>query len=439
MSKRRSGLFDDPLFLSLASPTVVVDEDVEERWQYVVLLVEWMQWDKKCVHIMLEDEPLITPQQTIRDRLASFDEYPIPPPSHVVHLGDLGTLPSILSLPVGWQAYTIVDDEISLVDRITHYQASLDYLRANIEYPASLLGKLDDGVLKLYNQAEDPLVRNKFEYKGSLLVPFVRNTWLVKLDELLRVDEIVYSKDEVLSVPAILALFDWEAVSVMIEPYKAVVETSYTSLLARYMTGEKVMVREATIASCVPLQRTIVGIEATNKSDSKYVGMIYTKLLATLPLNVEIDRMGLEPLVGGKSISALSLVRKLQNKTGVSNVTLDKLVGWINACIITYITWYNDDKWRRGVPDKLDGDMIVDAGDEELLEIVELLGESVGLAALRRILLSLLYYIEKNGEVDRANIFAEMIEAYLAKYDGEEEGVRTLELSKTSVIQQYKL
>ena len=94
---------------------------------------------------------------------------------------------------------------------------------------------------------------------------------------------------------------------------------------------------------------------------------------------------------------------------------------------------------------------------------MQFLGETLGLYAMRRILLSLLYYIDKNADrarklikkenvsektkkkhekdlhaVERAELFAELLEKYIEEHNGEDEGVRTMEMGKLARVEKAR-
>ena len=455
---------DDPLFGPILGSmveegmilpdTLVIEgalgEALEREWKYIEELQEWMIWEQKTVSEVVPPNYLDMSSLTLDVRMSSVSRYPYSPPGPVVYRHNISILSNALSLPTGWEAYTAVDEHTPLIDRVVHMRASLEYLRVHKDHAALLYLYMDNQVGYLYRKAEDPVVqqesrRYNYKYEGSLLSPFIRNAWFVQIDKEGNVDR--------LTLPGMLAKLDWEAVLPILTPYAEVDrDTDVSALLvfARSMTGEIVPDDEIEEDSALLMSRSmndgISYISPISHDKNDNLDVIYTKLLDNLPEDVDVIRLGLEPILGEKKVKTWMEVPNVRGTTtsSTSRVTLNQFVGWVNAVVLTYQKWYSTAKDARVGQKQLykapgkSKNITIDR--EKFNGIVQFLGNTLGLYAMRRILLSLLYYVSGYAEkklskaqqekVDRAEEFASLLEEYLTEHDGEDENVHTLSLSQ---------
>jgi hypothetical protein len=151
---------------------------------------------------------------------------------------------------------------------------------------------------------------------------------------------------------------------------------------------------------------------------------IYTAVLNTMTDDSPIELMGLDKLLGVQSSRSLHLL-------DVDSVHLGYVVAWVNQSVIEAVRPH---LLRQG---------------DYYNRIVSFFDETVGLYAIRRILLCLLHYMEKaerltptthqaydqlQNSVETADSLANAIEVYLEGNNRDDEGVCTLELGSTSTM-----
>ena len=411
-------------------------EALEREWKYISLIDEWMQWENNAVQTMIPADYLMIYSVDLRRRIvSSYSTLP----KRVLYRHDIRIIANSLNLPTGWEAYVAVDERTPLIDRVAHMQGSLDYLRAHTDHAALLFVYMNEDVLDVYRSVRDPAIADdpklsKTLYVGSLAAPFFRNAWLTQVDK--------EHNTRALSIPSMLVRVDWFAAKELVTPYKSEDEYDNPSFLlfALSMTGEEVEEPYMSPENVLRLERTISpGIlyeNDENIEEDKNLGIVYSKILAQYPDDVDIATMGLEPILGDTKVIAWNPPGSFEDPSSndISGVTLTHYIGWINAVAITYQAWLIDSPEYIHNPGRSKVPVIQ---KENFPRIVGLLGETVGLYAMRRILLSLLYYINRHPTAEqekivRANEFAILLEDYLSEHNGEDEDVRTLLLSTAS-------
>jgi hypothetical protein len=167
------------------------------------------------------------------------------------------------------------------------------------------------------------------------------------------------------------------------------------------------------------LTRTLVGIGFLDSSycisDSANLAKIYAKFLTIVPEDEDVYFMGLDRVLGlPKTVVSV-------RPTGVVNtICLAEVVAWVNSAVMHYLEWYFDHSITYG-------------------ELVMFLSETIGLYAMRRILLSLLHYIQLHKDEDNTSMtiaqsLSNALEDYLEHHKGEDETVRTFELGKANTL-----
>jgi hypothetical protein len=180
------------------------------------------------------------------------------------------------------------------------------------------------------------------------------------------------------------------------------------------------------------------------EADREVLSRLYRKQLDSLPVNVDPSLLGLDAILGLQPLATHTAV--VIEGTQVINRT--DLVRFINSTIITHRIAPHQEYTANTVGDKqivsegyvgvlrtvfggYAGNvlLVLDVQEDYFSAIVGRLGKTVGLHALRRILLSLLYYIKTN-ECVRADLFACTIEEYLDKHmETDDDSVVELSLS----------
>lgn len=436
---------DDPLFrpilgamfeegMTLPSELTIqgsLGEALEREWKYIDVLRKWMEWEQKVNSASIHPIVHLTTARLTKSQEQVINVGCVPPPTLWRH--DLLVLSTALNLPEGWEAYTAIDERTSLMDRVHHMQASLTFLQHDINNVKRGLQDAEDdqGAYDLIIDSHIYSMPNKIVH---LLAPFTRNLWLINRGS--EVDPDTKKLWDHITLHTYLDRLDWEGISMYLAPYAEEGTISRVFRLANTMTGRD---SGRNTDYCVMLGRArmsigFVGDEYT--IDTNCLSRIYTRLLAHLPEDTSIERMGLEPILDMR-VSVWDVTHQGYFDTYVGDV-----VAWVHASVLKYPQWY-----KNGPPKKLGNKRHYIASNdthtlslENFPDIVSFLGKTLGLYAMRRILLCLLYYIQAEQEkgvttelvrirVNRANRFAKLLEEYLASHDGDE-GVRTLQLAK---------
>jgi hypothetical protein len=422
-------------------PTITIPgalgEALDVGWMYVERIKQWMVWNRQYVLDVLPSNYMTQSVYHTAQDLQDVRGYKSAPPP-VVYMTQVEVLSRALSLPIGWQSYVIIEESYSLAERLNHMKASLAYLRENNDISAGILAYIDFRAKthQVYSDAADPTyqVNDGVTYRmankafhGSLLTPFLRQIWMQDIDGKLVVD-------------ALLARVDWRVAIPLLEEYQGQIYTIPRVIEAgRAVLGESIDTANLEVVVFSSLKRTDKGIvELIRVEDTVYVGELYSKILSNLPTDVDPADIGLESVLGRKASPSLAPVYPYGNNDRYSAVPPNHIVPWINTCTLTYIGWIRSDK--KSTPKALDAKLI---NDSNLSDVVELIGETLGIYAMRRILLSLLYFVEKHAnkkgkvqveEVRRANAFATLIEAYLEEHEEDDEGLVTLFLGESNVV-----
>jgi hypothetical protein len=480
---------DDPLFANIVGAMVedgmklddelviegVLGEELEKKWECIEVLKDWMSWGSVCnmllsscqyvpeppvitrgiMYVPAIPQPSITPLSlanriqlatnesnvrtsdalAIRNRLTTLPT----PPSRVLYRHEIQVLANALVLPAGWEAYTAIDEHSSDNEHIYHMKASLEFFRANLESDNYQLSFLEGPVQDLYNRTNDP---NRTE--GSLLAPFIRNLWL-------------RAKCDKITMAHLLSYLNWATVLTILEPYREHDRIAGLVSIAEAMTGN---VKNKSSYGVLLIKNMAIGIgvgKTYNAAHPLYPSLlqsIYERILSHLPDDVEPSVLGLD-IILDKKVKAwasppsdpLILVRQYNSV----NISVSNIVGAVNASIITHLRWYKN-ALQRSLPNNTLYHSISDSirvPRHHFPKVVCFLGETVGLYAMRRMLICLLYSISRisniktkvkkgqdklNLELERAELFCELLEAYLSEHEGEDEGVITFELGKTKMV-----
>jgi hypothetical protein len=405
-------------------------EVLDAHWDCISVLREWMAWERESTRYEEGEDyvdSLFYRPDDGEDDMDSVRVRDITPPSRVVWLHEISVLSKALSLPYGWEFHVAVDNRTPISERRNHYQASINYIRKNaisLMYEKRLARyehnqcNLNDYPRILAEGRDERVVE-----EGSHLDALLHNIFLIEISKKCVSD----------SIGSVIQHMDWEIAleisTVEFEKIKAQEDgdtynanrITHMHELCEYMLGKQHKCTFRLVAA-----KSIVGVGAPYYNASK---AIYTKLLL---LAQDDDNLGIEAITGA---------------TMPHIVSIDSFVGRVNSIIIHYVH-----KERLvAIPNaRISSD--VPLSRDEFPEVVQILGKTVGLYAMRRLLLSLLYYIVKNSntkgrkenvsektlekrrkakrQLERAELFAKLLEVYLEQHQGEDEGVITLEVGK---------
>ena len=460
---------DDPLFTPILGAmagegmilpkTLTIEgalgEELERKWDCIVALREWMAWEKTLSNIVEKYVKDGKWHNTYYDGEVNAREYydelhPLNtcrsiPPKRVVWRHELTVLSAALTLPDGWEAHTAVDERTPLTERVYHMEASLKYYRENNASRLRLLETIDIDVQWLRSEAGDyhTTVDMSKKYRPSLLDPYLRNTWLITRH--ISLDSALDTGIYFISQPIMLILTDWSSLYKLLLQAGGLVHNGKTFSIAKYMSGDTT----TTINYGVCVGRTLddgLLFPGYTVKDTESLPIIYSRLLRYLPEDVHPATLGLDAILRTSTVIRTPLSTDNYSTYTVRNlpmkyvVGLTYLVGWVNHSVITYKQWYLDQ--LRDV----EGTVIIPRKD--FTDVIEFLDETLGLYAMRRILLCILHYIANNegtvtrkskkkssievemvNTLERANLFANLLEKYLEQKN-RDEGIRTLELGQ---------
>ena len=402
---------------------------IEREWKYIALIEQWMEWEDSIIEDTIPTNYLTMDMDRLQEQL--LDSKLTYHPPQLVYRHDIRVIANALSLQEGWEAYVAVDERTPLAERAAHAVASLEYFRTHTDHAALLLQRLDPSMFALYRRIEDPIVKEtrkdpNYKFQGSLITPFLRNTQLIQ-------------GDKIITIPSMLVYFDWLVVIELILPYKDDIKTFVIPALtfAEVMLGREVAQYKLGHQHVLPLAiNSVYGIAYSGKKDEvANIATVYSKILTHTPIEADIAKMGLEPILGYGIVRAWESPQIYNYNIGTlaQGVLITRLVGWINATTITYLAWNGVRTSEPHIVRPSDAKSEIKLSRSDFPTVVQFLGETLGLYAMRRILLSLLHYTKEKGnhkyskqEVDRAGEFAMLLEEYLSGHEGENEDVRTL-------------
>ena len=461
---------DDPLFAPILGAmaqegmilpkTLTIEgalgEELEKKWDCIVSLREWMAWEKNLSNIVEKYVKTGKWHSPYYDGEVNREEYyneyyPLLgtsaiPPKRVVWRHELTILSTALSLPEGWEAHTAVGERTPHNERMYHMEASLAYYCSNYASRLRLIECIDSDVQWMRLEAEDYSKRDESDkkYRPSLLDPFIRNVWLIAYHNKTLADPYYSIRANTLTQSTMLVLTDWDCLYTLILQTGGLVHNGKTFSIAKYMSGDTT----TTVNYGVCVGRTLddgLLFPGYTVKDTDSLPVIYSHLLRYLPEDAHPSVMGLDAILRTSMVIRTPLSTDNYSTYTVRNlpmkyvVGLTSLVGWVNHSVITYKQWYLDQ--LRDV----EGTVIIPRKD--FAEVIEFLGETLGLYAIRRILLFILHYITNNegivtrkstkkssieiemvNTLERVNLFADLLEKYLGKQNKIDEGVRTLNL-----------
>ena len=190
-------------------------------------------------------------------------------------------------------------------------------------------------------------------------------------------------------------------------------DTQLAAILAKMDAGTQQNVR---------LTRTLVGIGFLSSgyaiSGTDNLMKLYSRCLAELGDEPSYSLMGLDRVIGRESILTI-------RPDTASTIDVDYVVAWVHMSILEYLEWYTK---TLHIP-----------YSTSYAKLANFLGETIGMDAMRRILLALLTFMSTHADEDivLADEFATEIEQYLAEHEGEDEGVVTFNLSETPSIRAF--
>ena len=453
---------DDPLFatllgsmqeagLDLPSTLIIsgaLGEALDREWKYISVLYRWMEWEEKCVEIATGAIQLPLPKlktsMSLSRQYTKIIGYP-PPPTLWLH--DIAILSTALDVPEGWEAYVAADERTSVKERIQHMRAVYSFLykhgsnaRRGVQdtHDTEAINLIRQVVDSAYDKVDVKVRGGRTEKRDiSLLAPFARNLWLIRRGEGEQLGKDAWRK---IGMYTFLDKLDWQAIIPYLAPYVGM-EVDRVLRLARLMTGENIL--PYGVDYDVRLARTTKGLGfviGSNITGSDALCRIYTRILSSLPDDVSIGMIGLERIVDSQmTIWSFS--------SSIPTTPIHAIVAWVNAVTLQYLHWYTRAMAQENTdaqPDQSVQYEMYIISEDDFLDVVQFLGKTLGLYAMRRMLLSLLHNIQKEelqGEIgksstlarsrlNRAKEFSRLLEVYLANHEGEDEGVITMELGR---------
>jgi hypothetical protein len=486
---------DDPLFANIVGAMVEegfnpgkelvipgeLGKILERDWHYIRELQDWMDWEAICVAMSPVEPKDYNPYRSNMFLPAPQKiDYPALP-GKVLWRHEMAVLANALTLPEGWEAHVAVDDRSPLIERVSHIRASLDYLRKNRLSALRLIIYIDEQLYAMTANTKDPVV--KFKYSGlgsSLMDSFVRNLWLMNLSGHAHALPIVSTRKFIkppLTLPLSLAYSDWTSLGTILDEYidKSDKHDTWGAYsITSWITGE---VRRLPLYG-VQISRSVkggvgIGYMGSNILDADLLKHIYSRLAPLHTKETHPLTLGLDPILGSKHIVTWKPVapNNQQNGTqyiifqGATATSIGNLVGAANASIITYMRWYLYTIQHKGSTSFVSTSReIYLIPREDFPTIVEVLGETVGLYVLRQMLYSLLVYIHYKQEdiknkkkqkakpkdidyvapadlpkyLERGELFCSLVESYLEKHEGEDEGVKTMDVGGIPQVEKWK-
>ena len=389
---------DDPYFASILGAMAgegldlpdelviegTLGEALEREWKYIELLKLWFDWEEyveERTRHLLEEGRTDVWKGVIGSKVIEDI------PNDVVRLQDIPILSTALSLPDGWESFVIVDEETLLQQRIHHMEASLDYMRKNEAFRALSRMLYNTQVEKLADYVHDPLASH-----SSLLDPFLRNVWLRMRRENPASDG--YRPPTFLDIPTVLSLLDWEGVKAtelppMIVNGKGGTDVTLVTLVKLMTEVQHIPYVDYTVRLNVRMigELEFLGFHYTDHT-SHSLPIIYKRLLDNLPDDATTRDLGLGSILGAWKLSVWESAPSNNDVSSSHNVYIANIVPWVNSVTIAYLRWYmeklnhqnalHQDHAMKGV---------IRIARTDFPEIVQFLGETLGLHVMRRMLL----------------------------------------------------
>jgi hypothetical protein len=438
-------------------------EALDEQWKYVEMLREWIDWESRCLdvsnkEILQHQEELgghpdygrVTNNRVRRIEYGNIEESrsvlyvkEIRPPQEVLWRHKFAVLINALTLPEGWELHVVVDEHTPLIERQHHLQSSLNYLRKNA---ASALRR---GCDRFTSGADDFRIHDGNRIMGdievvdgSLLESLARNCLLIELSNLIENNEeeqdMPYLTNNIM-----IDRLDWEVAREMTK------DNAYNQGNNIYSAAEFLLGKSYVLSNLfIKLEQredglSLASIGYIKPEECDRLMRLYKKILDILP---EDSMLGIEPILGivDEDMHGWYAIERPHT-----------VVNWTNYMALTYLQWCRTcNLHARRTTDKR-GWEALPITRTDFPEIVNFLGKTLGLYALRRILLSLLYYILKNANkarnprkgkvsqktqekrekllqaVERAELFADLVEKYLEQHEGEDTSIITMKLGET--------
>jgi hypothetical protein len=217
--------------------------------------------------------------------------------------------------------------------------------------------------------------------------------------------------------------------------------------LSKYMLGQQ---SDDDTNALIPIHMTVR--ESLVVDDEASMLSLYSHLLRMLPNDIDPVELGLGSILTmhqlGSNIVVGPRVDELEDGSPDVNymswamdgrINLTRLVWWVNSTVLRYLPWYGcidsmvkHFKKSKNAPRYMPTMLCPMIDETNLPLIVDLVGKTLGIYAMRRMLLSLLHYIQREeGDafvLVRADVFAILIEKYIEEHDGDDEGSKTLNL-----------
>ena len=430
-----------------------VGEELDKNWFSVECVLDWMDWYEAM------------------KKWDSRVQRPTFPP--VVYLHKIRVLSHILNLPIGWEAFVVVDPwHTTLTERVTHAKVVLEWMKERYNVRIAHYDITAGQMLASANACKDdytlfhadenwPMGWNKLFL--SLLDPFILSLWMSKMHNC--VGTHVYE----LKMTEVLLYLDWEGVTAFLADYT---DTKYDNIknLTDLITGKGHLFDSSTTGDyLVDTERAMDTRPYNHLSPLKYIDqtmLLYKRLLYTCPDECDPFLLGLEPILGipvqawcDRRTIPYSSHYTYSQTTGVS-----VYVAWVNAAVLTYPAWYTSNALSSMYEDKNErhysGIVRIPLSDFPLL--VPYLHETLGIGIMRRMMRSLQAYIHdapclsddsvavlqeveyrdqdaRERITKRVTVFVTLLEKYVSEHAGEDESMKTLDVMNTTYMRTLRV
>jgi hypothetical protein len=433
---------DDPLFCNIlesireangdlpAEVTIpgALGEALDTSWDKVTLLSQWMLWEISRVEAYLDSNKTCG----------------VPPA--IVWRHEVEVLLSALNFPSTAEMFVMVDKQAPLVTRVDQMHHVLHYFR---ETKVSSCVHRSPQVGYIIRVLEDD------GHIGSLIDPFIVNIVHQMHSGLIPRSS---SGECWITIPILLEHLDWEALEAYLSHYKNDLDEK-TRLLINTALGRGLDWTSTQNYTLSIVKSLGVGIGLRHDEhpmDYGRLGRLYSHMLRYIPDDMDPGKMGLDPILG-----------TLSDDCTIGGVRVDSIVGWVNYGVITYYRWYldrtqtSDPQSQKCINIEQERD-VVRIPSSDFKWIVELLSDTVGIYAIRRILSSLRSYLQRNAShqpvaignlvthitmtqeqrqtlyINRAKSFCNLLEESIKSHNGEDEEFRTLLLGQLPRVLQLR-
>jgi hypothetical protein len=431
---------DDPLFSPILGSmreegitlpeslelTGSVGEVIERDWALVEVVKQWQAWDLLCQQTDLKKyviERTLT-REVIRSCRNDHPAYR--PPDRVLYRREVDELSRILSLPEGWETYTIVDAGDTPIQRLYHMRASLNYTLSHLVQCDTLMVHTQPPSWSLLSGGGPSKYLITGSRSDTILDPFARNVWLQ-----LRSGVIDGPRDkDCLTLNTLILHIDWQCVIDLLSTHTTD-KAKWVTSLAKSLVGKGISSVEWSVPVDIDYLKFYVDIHEMCKAERKRITWMYEEYLSYMPKKCSIDIMGLLPILSGRisTSRAYNYVRRFVQTIHESIIVHS--MDLPHTCLYTRMNG------------SIRSRMVLSISSE----LCEFLVSTIGLRAIRCIHECLMHHVtseldagyklglkgpvsSRNLVLMRADELRGALDDCIRLHDGEDEGVRDLVFRK---------